>query len=330
MQALSYSFSFILFSHFSLYSISLHAQSKQDYVWTTGNNITLDPGIEGFIYNFNNEDSLVEYFPVAFDFDFTNSSICDSSGNILFYTNGCEVANKEHNIMPNGFDINESDYIDIWLGDCSRGYTSLQGAMIFPDPENSEGYYIVTKPRIYEEGNSPFTRDLQYSYVDMSLDNGLGDVTIKNEIFYSELKLPSSHLNGIQHTTENKYWLVQPTSVSKMAIFLIDSSGINFSHNEEIEPWIDVMDSGPGSSNFSPDGTKFAFTNNFQGLFLYDFDRETGSLSNFRHANITSDIGFVGVEFSPSSEFLYMSASDSLWHGMGFGHLIPIPLDMQS
>ena len=310
---LSYLLVIVPFALFFLFSISLNAQSKQDYVWITGNNSTSDPGIEGFIYNFNNSDSLLEYFPVGFDFDFTNSSICDSLGNILFYTNGCEVANKEHSTMPNGYDINEGDFIDLWLDDCSRGFPSLQGAMIFPDPANKHGYYLITKYIAYDQIVAPFARDLQYSYIDMTLDGGLGDVTKKNEVFFSEIELPRSHLNGIKHASENKYWLVQPTNNHKLATFLIDSSGVNFSHNEEIESWIDLMDSGPGNSNFSSDGSKFAFSNNFQGLFLYDFDRETGKLSNFRHANITSEIGFAGVEFSPSSEFLYLSANDSLW-----------------
>lgn len=294
---------------------SLSAQSKQDYIWITGNNSTLDPGIEGFIYDFNNSsNNLLDFSSVELSFDLTNSSICDSLGNLLFYTNGCAVSNKEHRAMPNGLDINEGDYIDIWLGgDCNIGYQSIEGAMIIPDPANNHGYYLITKPIIFEEGLVPFTRDLQYSYIDMNLDGGFGDVTVKNEIFYSEMEIAGSHLNAIKHSIENKYWIVQTTSNSTLAVFIIDSTGIRFSHYEQIEPWIDVLDSGEGNSNFSSDGNMFAFSNNLQGVFLYDFDRETGSLSNFRHANIASGVGFVGLEFSPSSEFLYMSAADSIW-----------------
>jgi len=305
---------FFILILFMLICTTSRAQSKRDFVWITGNAPAPNFGSNGFIYDFNGMDSIMEYYPVGFQFDLTNGSICDNDGNLLFYSNGCEVANINHDTMPNGTGINEGDYIDVWLdGDCRYGYTSIEGIMAFPDPANNDGYYLITKPVIYEEGIAPFFRDLQFSYVDMSLDNGLGDVTIKNNIFYSEGLLSESRLNGIKHGSENKYWIIQITAEPRAALFLLDSTGVHFSHYEDIEPWIDVLDSGPGNSNFSPDGSMFAFSNNFQGVFLYDFDRETGSLSNFRHAAIPSTIGFAGVEFSPSSEFLYLSVSDSLW-----------------
>src|SRR5512138_1355794 len=39
-------------------------------------------------------------------FTATNASICDSSGQLLFYTNGVYVANKNHDTLLNGSGLN--------------------------------------------------------------------------------------------------------------------------------------------------------------------------------------------------------------------------------
>ena len=85
------------------------------------------------------------------------ASISDSVGNLLFYTDGVTVYNNNHTIMPNGNGLN---------GDSS----STHSAIIVPKPGNNDEYYIFTVDR---GGQSD---GLQYSQVNMNLDNGLGDV----------------------------------------------------------------------------------------------------------------------------------------------------------
>src|SRR5690348_6566791 len=48
------------------------------------------------------------------------SSICDSAGNLLFYTDGINVWNALHQVMPNGSNL--------------LGGISVQGALVVPDP----------------------------------------------------------------------------------------------------------------------------------------------------------------------------------------------------
>ncbi|MEZ4988226.1 MAG: hypothetical protein R2795_24895 [Saprospiraceae bacterium] len=48
-------------------------------------------------------------------FDFTNASICDGEGQLLFYTNGISVANGNGQIMENGERINPGSFTDGWV-----------------------------------------------------------------------------------------------------------------------------------------------------------------------------------------------------------------------
>src|SRR5436190_12382032 len=59
------------------------------------------------------------------------SSIADDNGDLLFYTDGLSVWNKNHAVMPNGAGL---------LGN----YSSTQSALIIPKPNSSTIYYIFT------------------------------------------------------------------------------------------------------------------------------------------------------------------------------------------
>jgi large repetitive protein len=87
------------------------------------------------------------------------ATISDSGGNLLFYTNGIEIYNAQHEIMQDGTGL---------LGSQS----SSQSAIIVPSPGSLTRYYVVA---VDAEGGA---NGLTYSVVDMSLDGGLGGVII--------------------------------------------------------------------------------------------------------------------------------------------------------
>ena len=63
----------------------------------------------------------------------TSSSICDSIGNLLFYTNGFRVFNRNFEIMQNGDSLDIGDYL-LWGLDLSP---TPDGAVIIPVPNNA-------------------------------------------------------------------------------------------------------------------------------------------------------------------------------------------------
>lgn len=97
------------------------------------------------------------------------SSVSDLNGDLLFYTNGETIWNKNHNVMANGDNIG---------GDPN----SSQGVMIVPvpgsgmSPNDSSIYYVFTSDPIYGD----MSYDLKYSIVDMRKDTAQGEVIVKD------------------------------------------------------------------------------------------------------------------------------------------------------
>lgn len=307
---------------FSLVHMGIaHTQSKEDYQWIFGNDQLDAPGFQGLRMNFNNKPfSGVEQATNGLSFSRNNASICDKEGNLLMYTNGCAVANRNHEQMMNGDSINWGNYAEFWLnGDCRQGYPNRQEIMILPDPGYDQGYYIIHKPREYnvDTDQERFQKNIRYSYVDMSLDDGLGGVAEKNITFYSsETFNLSSYLTAIAHSNGKDWWIIQPErNPDQFVIFLLEDNGISVSDTKELGFITEPNTGASGEAKFSPDGKTYALYTKVHGLFVYDFDRATGALSNMRHLETAypDALQFSDLEFSSNSELLYLASTDSLW-----------------
>lgn len=294
--------------------VLLSAQSKRDYSWQ----------YRGTEMNF--KDTRVNLYlretQIA-PFDVTTSSICDKEGELLFYTNGCRVANRIHQMMPHGDSINNGPYFEIWSNGCEDGNRDRQGVVILPDPKSEEGYYIIHKPREYDEENTLFWQEyLRYSYVDMSLDNGLGDVTEKNIAFFQS-RMKFSHLTAMKHANGKDWWIMNPSDAGGVYYrILLTENGFEKIDSQYIGPIFSELSSS-GESKFSPDGKLYAYFNLQDGLQLYDYDRETGLLSGGRYMAwnpemLYSSLG--GIEFSPDSKMIYFADG---------GHLYQVDLSHQ-
>ena len=297
---------------------AIDCQSKQDYHWFFGSDQNPElEGSQGFRFDFNMRPFTPKINSNGLEFDQNNASISDQDGNLLFYTNGCAIANKNHEIMENGDSINYNLYFEVFvLGDCGLGYRGHQDVLILNDPANIDGYYLIHKPREYDPSLSPSRRmrDLNYTYIDMS--NELGVVRDKNVVFDSKTYL-WSYLTAIKHTNRKDWWIVQPKDFENINyIYLLDGSGISLYDSTQLGNKPYGPNSGAsGQAKFSPDGTMYAFYNYYDGLYLYDFDRATASFSNFRVLETppTEELIFGGLEFSPNSEYLYLTNRDTLF-----------------
>ncbi|MBW8201957.1 T9SS type B sorting domain-containing protein [Flagellimonas abyssi] len=219
------------------------------------------------------------------------ATISDPLGNLLFYTDGSNIWNRNHQIMPNGSGL---------LGDTS----TTQSAIIVPKPEDSNIYYVFTA----DEERGP--HGINFSEVDIGLDGGLGDVTVKNVPLYTpsmEKLTAVKHANGrdvwvLTHDWYNadyKVYLVTPAGVSTTPV--VSTAGLNMIYTTN-------GTEGIGYLKVSPDGKKVAICHIRRGLELLDFDTSTGKLSNALALNRRNNQ--YGVEFSPSSQVLYASNLD--------------------
>ncbi len=294
-------------------------QDKRDYYWPFGSDQDLSvPDTQASEFDFNNKPFEPSFREAGLEFDQNNASICDKDGNLLFYTNGCAVANRNHEIMMNGDSINAGNFFDsFWLGDCGNGYPGRQDITILPDPGNSEGYYLIHKPNYRDPTqNITIRKNLNYSYINMNFNNNLGEVLSKNIPFY-EGELHYSYLTSISHINGKDWWIINPAiKENGYLTFLLTEFGIELDKVQQVGPELDPRYTGSsGDAKFSPDGTMYSLFNHYDGLLLFDFDRLTGDLSNLRQIPFAMPefATFGTCEWSPNSRYLYIAIQDSLW-----------------
>ncbi|MFT6338496.1 MAG: hypothetical protein ACJATI_005270 [Halioglobus sp.] len=306
-------FLFVLFA-----SNSAITQDKRDYQWFLGSDQQIGIEIRALKFDFNNQPFAPELRDKGLNFDQNNVSICNKDGELLLYSNGCAIANREHEVMMNGDGINNGEFFDdFWYsGSCRFGYPGTQDMLILQDPAEEEGYYVIHK-KLERGADGGFDiLSLTYSYVDLALDGGLGAVTEKNVDFYTIDKFLWSYLTAINHSNGEDWWLINPGADSKFYTFSIDNDGLNLSSvQNSFHDFDPDHSSAAGDAKFSPDGTMYAYFNHDDGLLLYNFDRETGLLSDVRKLAIAEpeQLAFATCEWSSNSEFLYLATRDSLW-----------------
>ncbi|MBE9488972.1 MAG: T9SS type B sorting domain-containing protein [Bacteroidetes bacterium] len=229
------------------------------------------------------------------------STISDANGNLLFYSDGITVWNRNHQVMPNGNGL---------FGDPS----STQSALVVPKPDNPNIYYIFTVDIKFRE--EPVDHGLSYSVVDMSLDGGLGAVTADKNI--NLLGTCSEKITAVLKDCVTKsIWVVTFASVdgspgpyTTYHAYEVNNLGVN-TNAVKTTFGISITDQR-GYLKLSPDGTKMACANMTGGLFLYDFDENTGIPTNQQELIINSpSFAPYGVEFSPNSQVLYVHSSNS-------------------
>lgn len=209
------------------------------------------------------------------------ATISNKDGQLLFYTDGSTVWNRNHNIMLNGTGL-------------KGHYSSTNSAIIVPKPDAPNIYYIFTIDA--QAGDN----GLQYSEVDMSLDGGMGGVTSsKNNFLFAPT---TEQITAIKNPVKNAYWVVSHKwENNEFLAYEVTSSGVNTT------PVISAL-GGTVNGNFlgvmkiSPNGRKLAMaTKANTRLALCDFNPVTGQVSNYMNLQIIA----YGLEFSPNSKLLY-------------------------
>ena len=311
----------ILFLLLVVITSSSYAQSKQDYIWLFGQGESTTTGEQrGYKFDFNEQPYELEHQDIPIFINSMNASICDNDGNLLFFTNGCFVYNSDFELMENGDSLNyDEEYWELFNVNCTKGYNGVEDAIIIRSFASNHLYYIFHKPRIFNSFTQPDSIPIFYSVVDMNENNGLGKVTIKNKRIYTGKQCLAYYLTGIQFIDKASFWLVQPISEDSIFVtYLIDSDGIHRQPDQNTHQYFNRdRSSSSGTAKFSPDGTKYALYNYYDQLHIYDFDRETGKLSNHQKINIfpnpnISEIRFSSVEWSPNSRFIYTASKFEL------------------
>ena len=266
--------------------VTAHAQ-RQGNIWYFGNYAGL---------NFNS-GSPVPSLDGAMTTTEGCATICDKYGNLLFYTNGIDVWNRNHVLMPNGTGL---------MGDPS----STQCGVIVPKPSaNPDTFYV------FSVDNHGGPNGFRYSIVDMTLNGGLGAVQAgaKNV----PLLTPTTEkVTAVRHANQKDIWVItHHWTTNRFYAYLVDNIGLN------LVPVISSTGSihgPPGANNsmgymkVSPEGDKIACAIYGQNrVEIFDFNNATGVVSNPGVLQLPSWQFPYGIEFSPSSQYLYTTTAVS-------------------
>lgn len=265
---------------------SLLISQNQNNVWYFGNRAGLD---------FNTATPTVITNSNLHVWD-NSAAVSDTNGNILFYSNGQTVLNKNHMLMSNGSGL---------LGNSSGGHA----AYAVKKPGNNNEYYLFTLT------NFAGSNGLRYNVIDMNANGGLGEVTsIKNVVLLSQA---SEKITAIPHQNNKDIWIItHPWNSSSFHSFLLTENGLNTTpvisnvgsiHTGGFPNGYNAM----GQMVASVAGNKVACALYMGNYEVFDFDQSTGTLSN---ALIISGFSNAfGIAFSPNGNYIYTTR----WNSQG-------------
>lgn len=221
------------------------------------------------------------------------ASVSNNNGDLLFYTDGMFVYNKNHNQMPNGSGLHGNP-------------SSTQSAVICPKPGTwnpsmgqYNGYIICTID--YGQG----TNGISWSEVDMLANGGDGEVVASTKNTHLT---GTNTVEGANFTVQENgcdYWLItKQIDTDTWEVFSVTSTGVSST------PVIsNVGPSTPisyGSIKASPDSKTVSIANGNSGLHVYDIDRLTGQLTH-RYSDQTFTSQCYSLEYSPNASYLYFT-----------------------
>ncbi len=263
------------------------------------------------------------------------TSISDTNGDLLFYSDGITVWNANHLPMPNA---------NALFGTGLKGDdSSTSSGLIVPKPQDSNLYYIFTVDEPHHDNTSAFpggfandgvNDGLMYSLVDLTLDGGLGDVDpVEKNVplitydtsnpLQTEYKC-SEKITAVKADDCTSFWVISHF-IDKFYAFKVTETGVETTPIiSTVGPVVDVSGYRRNSLGYlkaSPDGSKLAVAHfGFAttpaadaagGVYLFDFDNDTGIVSNAieLYGPQNNDSPY-GVEFSSENRKVYASVND--------------------
>ena len=236
-------------------SLQSFAQRETDN-WYFGDHASLE---------FNAAGTPVSFLNSAMNTGTHSASISDRQGNLLFYTDGETVWNRLHQVMQNGSGLTGSKMAN-------------QPAIIIPKPGSTSRYYIFTK-----SWGSWSVPNLSYSEVDISANNGVGEVltATKNTPLLGYGIGYYDKLTAVHHANHQDIWVItmrESIPYHEFAALKITASGV--SSNPVFRTMqIPYTYNQRSSLKASPTGKHLALAYG-QESWLLDFNDKTGVVSN--------------------------------------------------
>lgn len=237
-----------------------------------------------------------------------SSTVADSAGRLLVYTNGAQVWDRTHAPMPNGA-----------LGSGPAVQSATQGGLVVRQPGMNSPYYYVFTVAAREDG---LAAGLHYSRLDMRLRGGLGDVeTARKNLRLLPGRQLAEKLTAIRHRNRRDYWLVvHGWQTNEFYSLLLTPNGpaaapvisaVGQQHRGPALALADSLANAAGYLRASPDGRWLAVAAGQLAPELLTFDTATGQVARPQVLTGLPAGRYYGATFSPDNSKLYLSCLTS-------------------
>jgi hypothetical protein len=289
---------YILFFFIFLSGLSLLAQSNRYYetnpdrkrtnIWYFGQNA-------GVNFNTTPPTTLTDGKINTWE---STGIICDTSGNLMFYTDGKTVWNKLHLVVKNGTNL---------LGDRSSSQTGL----ILKHPDNDSFLFIINTPYSYD-----YAIGMTYSILDVFSDSGRGEIIIKNKVLHPN---SSEKVGATYHSNGKDIWIIGHEWGNNVFFkYLLTKEGIIKCGNTQLIGVKYIFHSPKntdylacqGFIKFSPNGSMMAHVLTAPDVTdkyneLYFFNNLNGNL--ILGSKLYYNTYAWGAEFSSNGKYLYIN-----------------------
>ncbi len=245
----------------------------------------------------------------------TYTQISDRNGQVLFYSNGIAIYNKNDQFVPNADTIGYGYFTDQYVG---LDFNPLFKAAVFvPDPADTNMIYLFYENMHSEVDGSYMPSKLFYCKLDKRMNNGNGGLVFKDHIAISNDTLSGGEVLAIKHGNGKDWWIItRKFKSNKYYITLVDETGVHTT-NQIIGNAYTFPYAFNGFCAASPNGEELAFemesyqsTPNYlpSEISIVHLDRCNGALSNYRQLyfpNVSDTIFLSALCFSSNSKILY-------------------------
>jgi hypothetical protein len=261
------------------------------------------------------------HFEEEYHISETCSSVCDSLGSALIWTNGMQIFGKGGVIIANqiSYDFGtetEPSYWEYFYSDTYGpfGFPKHDAALVIPIPNESAEIVVIShtsdvhsnglfQPNQYLESKilKIHEEEFQIAYKDKPI--------FDQKIWYTGPILACRHGNG------SDWWIVLCEVDSKNYYsFILGSNGLQFHHKGSVDQ---LIQEGLGQATFSPLGNYMARMDAItldegQYISLFSFDRCSGDFIYLDQFHTEAGY-FTGVAFSPNERYLYADEDKTLW-----------------
>ncbi|MBP7168362.1 MAG: T9SS type A sorting domain-containing protein [Bacteroidia bacterium] len=246
-------------------------------------------------------------------FNYTNASISDEHGNLLFFTNGIELYDRNLQVLAGG--VLQTPYTTLYS---SQGLNRPQNYIFVPWPGDSNKYALFyCVPELQQVSSGPcaggwgwLSTHLYFTVLDKTLNGNNGGIVSANNVALIDTLVHLSGLAVTKHANGRDWWIVvKERCSSNFDRVLFTPTGVQPVVTQSIGPVFSSSLDG-AISRFSPDGSIYAMLRDDFNIIYYKFDRCTGLLSDPLLVN-SGSIADGYLEFSHDSRFVYRGSGSA-------------------